>query len=68
MRSGAGPVAAWCRRRAAWHAGHSFSLKFFVRVVTLGEARHECFSQCDAGGDAVGLQVGNVAKRLISVG
>ena len=22
-------------------------------VVTLGEARHDCFSQCDAGADAV---------------
>ena len=36
--------------------GIGFSLKF-VCVVILGEARQDCFSRHNAGGDAVGLQV-----------
>ena len=42
-----------CTGSAAWHAGQSFSLIFFVCVVTLGEARHDCFSQCHAGANVV---------------
>ena len=46
-------VPARFRPSAAWHGGHSFSLKFCACLVTLGEARHDCFSQCNAGADVV---------------
>ena len=52
-----GAVSARRRRSAAWHAGHSFSLIFFVCAVLLGEARQDCFSQFNADADVVWLQV-----------
>ena len=47
LRCGLGPGLA----RDRSNSGHSFSM--FVSVVTLGEARHDCFSQCNAGADVV---------------
>ena len=49
-----GAGAAWSRRSAVRHAGQSFSLNLiFVMFVTLGKARRDCFSQCNAGADVV---------------
>ena len=45
-----------CVRRAlgAGAAGRAqFFFEFFACVVPLGEARHDCFSQCNAGADVV---------------
>ena len=42
-------VQMWCRRTCgAWlHWGKQWC------IVTLGEARHDCFSQCHAAADVV---------------
>ena len=48
-RSGLGPAPApGCVARWA-----QLFFEIFVCVVTLGEARRECFSQCNAGGEAI---------------
>ena len=49
MRRGFGAGLA----RDPSNSGHRFPLKFFASVVTLGEARHDCFSQCNTGADVV---------------
>ena len=73
MRRGCGAVAAPTPVEIeAW-----LFVDFLVRVVLLGEARQDCFSQYNAGGDAVGLQVAlpyywgmqlQSPRRLIMVG
>ena len=45
-------VPARSRRQAAWYAGHSISRIFCVRSY-IGGARHDCFSECNAGADVV---------------
>ena len=43
VRRGLGAVSARCRRRAAWHAGHSFSLKCLFAQLHWGKQGMNAF-------------------------
>ena len=63
MRAGSARFPRGSGKALRGTLGIEFFLEFFACVVALGEARHDCFSQCNASADVAQAHSNRKVKR-----